>query len=83
MAVVHGAGIGILPTYAASIYPELVLLDIAPPQPLDIWITYHADAKRIARIRRTIEWVTRCFDPRLYPWFRDDFVHPRKFKPAR
>ena len=82
MAVVHGAGIGVLPTYAATVYPELMPLDLAPPQPLDIWITYHADAKKIARVRRTIDWVTRCFDPRHHPWFRDEFIHPRKFKPA-
>lgn len=82
MSVVHGAGIGVLPTYVPTVHPELVPLDIAPSQPLDVWITYHAVAKKIARVRQTIEWVTRCFDPRSNPWFRDDFVHPRNFKPA-
>ena len=39
-------------------------------------MTYRADAKRIARIRQTIEWIVQAFDPRRFPWFRDEFIHP-------
>ena len=78
-AIIGGAGIGVLPTYVSMVRDDLVVLDIAPAYPIDIWITYHADAKKIPRVRRTIEWLNEAFEPRLNPWFRDAFVHPRKF----
>jgi DNA-binding transcriptional LysR family regulator len=78
-SIVSGAGIGLLPTYVEALTADMVALDIAPPYPLDIWITYHADAKKSPRVRRAIEWLTEAFDPRLHPWFRDEFIHPRKF----
>lgn len=78
-SIIHGAGIGLLPTYVDAQHADMVPLDLVPAYPIDIWITYYADAKRIPRVRKTIEWLTRTFDPRLYPWFRDEFVHPRKF----
>lgn len=78
-SILSGLGIGVLPTYSEVIGTGLVALDLVPAFPVDIWITYHADAKRIARVRKTIEWLTQAFDPRRYPWFRDEFIHPRKF----
>ncbi|MEY4965981.1 MAG: hypothetical protein RL274_1564 [Pseudomonadota bacterium] len=56
-----------------------VPVDLVPAFPVDIWITYHADAKKVARVRKAIEWLTQAFDSRRFPWFRDEFVHPRKF----
>jgi DNA-binding transcriptional LysR family regulator len=78
-AIISGAGIGVLPTYAGALREDLVMLDIAPAYPIDIWVTYHADAKKIPRVRKAIEWLTEAFDPRFHPWFRDEFVHPRNF----
>ena len=42
----------------------------------DVWLTYHPDAARIPRVRRMIDWLINSFDPRKYPWFRDEFIHP-------
>jgi DNA-binding transcriptional LysR family regulator len=81
-AIIHGAGIGILPTYVEAMRNDLVALDLAPSFPVDVWITYHADAKKSPRVRNAIEWLTECFDPRRNPWFRDEFIHPRKFARA-
>jgi DNA-binding transcriptional LysR family regulator len=78
-AILNGAGIGVLPTYVGAMHRDLVALDMAPSYPIDIWITYHADAKKSPRVRKAIEWLTQAFDPRRYSWFRDEFVHPRKF----
>jgi DNA-binding transcriptional LysR family regulator len=79
-SIVKGAGIGALPTYCQGIGANLVPLDIdLGSHQTDIWLAYHADGKRIARIRRTIEWLTQCYDPRRYPWFRDEFIHPDQF----
>jgi DNA-binding transcriptional LysR family regulator len=78
-SVVNGAGIGILPTYVKALGSNLVPLDIGEIHKHEIWLTYRSDAKRIARIRKTIDWIVLCFDPGKYPWFRDDFVHPSRF----
>ena len=72
-----GAGIGWLPTYIPAV--------AGPADParsrrqifdLDIWLTYHPDAKRIPRVKQLIDWTIQAFDGRKYPWFRDEFVHP-------
>jgi DNA-binding transcriptional LysR family regulator len=75
-AVSKGAGIGWLPTYVPAVAGPLIPLDIDIQFPLDIWLTYHPDAKRIPRVRQLIEWTIQAFDGRKYPWFRDEFVHP-------
>ncbi len=43
----------------------------------DIWLTYHPDAARIPRVRRMIDWIVESFDQRKFPWFRDEFNHPK------
>jgi len=78
-AILNGAGIGILPTYVQAIDIDIVPLQIDLDSWADIWLTYRAEAKRTARIQQTIEWVTQIFEPRRYPWFRDEFIHPDRF----
>jgi len=78
-AIINGAGIGLLPTYVQSVDTDLVPLNLRVDTSLDIWLTFRADAKRIARIGRTIEWIMQVFDPRRFPWFRDEFIHPDRF----
>jgi DNA-binding transcriptional LysR family regulator len=75
-AVSKGAGIGWLPTYIPAIAGPLIPLDLGIKFPLDIWLTYHPDAKRIPRVKQLIDWTIQAFDGRKYPWFRDEFVHP-------
>jgi DNA-binding transcriptional LysR family regulator len=77
-SIVKGGGIGILPTYAQWIGAPLVPIDLDIREYMDIWLTYHPDAKNIPRVCRLIEWVTQCFSPEKYPWFRDEFIHPQK-----
>jgi DNA-binding transcriptional LysR family regulator len=78
-SILKGAGIGALPTYAQAIGANLVPLDFPVVEKHEIWLVYHPDAKRIARVRRTIEWLVQCYDPRRFPWFRDEFVLPDQF----
>ncbi|HEX4637341.1 MAG TPA: LysR family transcriptional regulator [Rhizomicrobium sp.] len=78
-SVAKGAGIGALPTYAQAIGANLVPLDFGALEKHEIWLAYHPDAKRIPRIRRSIEWLVQCYDPRRFPWFRDEFIHPDRF----
>src|SRR5258705_9490088 len=79
-SIAKGAGIGILPTYAAVVDPQLVPLDLGVHETVDIWLTYHPDARRIARVSRMIDWAIKAFSPQKYPWFRDEFIHPNELK---
>ena len=74
--IAKGAGIGWLPTYIPAIAGPLIPLDLGVKFALDIWLTYHPDAKRIPRVKQLIDWTIQAFDGRKYPWFRDEFVHP-------
>lgn len=39
-------------------------------------MTYHPDVRSIRRVSAFIDWLRGLFDPKLYPWFGDEFVHP-------
>jgi DNA-binding transcriptional LysR family regulator len=78
-AVANGAGIGIFPTYASALGGKMVPLDIDLRFSYDIWLSYHPGSGRIPRVRHMIDWLLEAFNPAKYPWFRDDFVHPREF----
>ena len=78
-SLIQGMGIGALPTYLQAIGANLVPVEFAESTGLDIWLTFRSDAKRIARIRKTIDWLIQIYDPRRFPWFRDEFVHPKRF----
>src|SRR6185503_14652573 len=54
-SIAKGAGIGVLPTYAQAIGAQLVPLDLGIHETVDIWLTYHPDARRIARVSRMID----------------------------
>ena len=76
-AIIKGAGIGWSPTYIHVMGPKMVPLDIDAIFPFDIWLTYHPDAARVPRVRRMLDWIIENFDPKMFPWFRDEFIHPR------
>jgi DNA-binding transcriptional LysR family regulator len=78
-AVKHGAGIGLMPTAILEIEPALVMLETPQMGSLKLWLCYHRDVGRSARIRRVIDWVREVFDPKAKPWYREEFVHPREF----
>ena len=75
-SIAKGAGIGMLPTYARAIGARVVPVDIGLHAPYDIWLTYHPDANSRPRVRRIVDWVIDAFDPKQFPWFRDEFIHP-------
>lgn len=76
--IARGAGIGALPSYAPLLGGKVVPVDVGNLRfSTDIWLTYHPDAARIPRIRRLIDWLVDAFSPKRYPWFADEFIHPR------
>lgn len=81
-SIAKGAGIGMLATYGPALGAQLVPLDLGITESMDIWMAYHPDVKRIARVKRTIDWIVQAFDPQQFPWFRDEFIHPNKLGEA-
>ena len=81
-AVASGAGIGVFPTYACALGGKIIPLEVELQRPFDIWLSYHPGSGRIPRVRRMIDWLIEAFNPAKFPWFKDEFIHPREFKPV-
>lgn len=77
LAIANGIGIGWLPTYVSSLHSGLVPVNCGVEFDFDIWLTYHPDVETIPRVRRTIDWLRACFDPRAFPFFSEQRIHPR------
>lgn len=75
-AVEKGAGIGALPSYAPVLGAPVVPVDIGVHHSMDIWMTYHPSALRLKRVGLVADWIRKIFDPKVHPWFRDEFIHP-------
>ncbi len=80
-AVERGAGIGFLPTSAVALGAPLVAVDLGVNYHMDLWLTYHKEFRNSERHKIVIDWLRRIFDPKLYPCFRDDFIHPHALVP--
>jgi DNA-binding transcriptional LysR family regulator len=78
-AVVNGAGIAALPTYTRALSKHVIPLALTLPIRFDLWLYYHVEARHSPAVRATVDWLRAAFDPILYPWFADQFVHPREF----
>jgi DNA-binding transcriptional LysR family regulator len=76
--IARGAGIGALPTYATVLGGKVEPVDIPGLRfSHEIWLTYHPDVARIPRVRRLIDWLIEAFSSKRYPWFAEEFIHPR------
>ena len=77
-AIELGMGIGGLPTYIMALGSDLIPVDIGVKHQVDIWMTYHPDARDIQRVSLFIDWLKTLFDPKRNPWFADKFIHPNE-----
>jgi DNA-binding transcriptional LysR family regulator len=76
MAVRHGAGVTLLPTYAPIVSHSLVHVAREYSFPRDIWLAFHPHAADFDHVRKVIDWVRDAFDNSRYPWFREEFISP-------
>lgn len=77
-AIELGMGIGGLPTYIMALGSDLIPIDVGIKYPVDIWMTYHPDARGVTRVSFFMDWLKTLFDPKLNPWFADEFIHPNE-----
>ena len=78
-ATASGAGIAVMPSYAARLDDRLVALPIPPLASVKVWLSFHESARRVPRIRTVVTWMRNTFDRRNNPWFREEFVPPSLF----
>jgi DNA-binding transcriptional LysR family regulator len=77
-AIERHVGIGWLPTYALVFGGRFVPVEIGSTKPLEIWMTYHPEVRKSDRHMVVIDLLRKLFDPRRYPCFGKDFIHPLK-----
>src|SRR5207253_7534037 len=65
-AVELGMGIGGVATYLAAMGIDLVPIDADIRSHVDIWMTYHPDARSTPRVSVFIDWLKTLFDPKQY-----------------
>ncbi|MDN5001796.1 LysR family transcriptional regulator [Bradyrhizobium sp. GCM10027634] len=80
-AVERGAGVGFLPTVSIALGAPLVAIDLGVSHHADLWLTYHKEFRASERHKIVVDWLKQIFDPRTYPCFRDEFVHPNALVP--
>jgi DNA-binding transcriptional LysR family regulator len=79
-ATASGAGIAVMPSYAARLDDRLIALPIPPLASVKVWLSFHESARRVPRIRTVVTWMRNIFDRRNNPWFREEFVPPGLFE---
>ena len=80
-AVERGAGIGFLPTVSIALGAPLVAVDLSVSHHADLWLTYHREFRTSERHKIVVDWLKKIFDPKTYPCFRDEFIHPNALVP--
>jgi DNA-binding transcriptional LysR family regulator len=80
-AIERGAGMGFLPTSLVALGADLVAVDLGVRHHADLWLAYHKEFRNSDRHKIVIDWIKRIFDPKIYPCFKDEFIHPDDLVP--
>ena len=75
-ATANGAGIAALPTYSRALSRKLIPVNLPVQLRFPLWYFFHASARKSKPVVDAVRWLRAAFDPELYPWFAEDFVHP-------
>jgi len=72
---------GFLPTSLVALGADLVAVDLGVHHHADLWLAYHKEFRSSDRHKIVIDWIKKIFDPKTYPCFRDEFIHPNDLVP--
>ncbi len=78
-AVLHGAGISMLPTFIAKLFPQLKILDYDITHSYPFWLVQNSHLSKRSRVNSTNDWLMSLFDASSMPCFASDFIHPSEF----
>lgn len=76
-AIASGLGIGALPTYLCGLSDMIEPLDLPVPISADLWLSFNRSSMSSQTNRDAIDWIKGCFRQANYPWFGEEFIHPR------
>jgi DNA-binding transcriptional LysR family regulator len=79
-SVARGNGIGFLPTYAGAISRRIRPIDLGLHLKREVFCVINRESADVCAVRAAAEWLQDCFSGERFPWFRDDFIHPRDFE---
>ena len=72
-----GAGIALLPTYAAVVDHDFVPIEVGVRFTIPIYVSYQRDAVKKWPVRSTLDFIrNHVFDKKNMPWFREGFAAP-------
>ncbi len=73
----HGAGIALLPSYAALAHDNVMPINIGVQYRSPIYVTYPREVMRKWPVRATLDFLrSYVFNSKAMPWFRDSYVAP-------
>ncbi|MCF6274640.1 MAG: LysR family transcriptional regulator [Robiginitomaculum sp.] len=78
-AVLNGAGVSMLPTYMAKLYPDLLVLDYGIIYTYNFWLVRAPHTTQLSRVNTTADWLLDTFSPADQPWFDQDYIRPSEF----
>lgn len=79
-AIASGFGIGAVPTYLCGLSNAIEPLDLPVGLSADLWLSFNRSSMSSQISRDAIDWIKGCFRQADYPWFGDDFIHPRDIR---
>lgn len=71
-----GAGIGVFPTYSASLERPLVGLDLGLDLKTPLWLSYRKEARERPEVRLLADTIIAATNPKIMPWFAEDLILP-------
>lgn len=72
-----GAGIALLPTYAALVDDNFVPIDVGVRFTAPIYVSYQRDAVKKWAVRTALDFIrNHVFDKKNMPWFRESYLAP-------
>lgn len=81
-AIRFGAATGYLPNFARLFDPSLVALRDDGPECQEIFLTYRRELVEKRSFGIVIEWIKSSINPRAFPWFSSDRIHPNRLQVA-
>ena len=81
-AIKCGAATGCLPNFARFCDPSLVALRDDGPECQEIFLTYRRELVEKRSFGIVIEWIKSSINPRAFPWFSSDRIHPNRLQAA-
>ncbi|WP_199084413.1 LysR family transcriptional regulator [Bosea sp. ASV33] len=76
IAARRGVGITAFPSFTVGLAPELKHVAKDWSLKRDLWLVYSSRATEFFHVRKTIDWIRRAFDPKLFPWFAETMMPP-------